>query len=274
MNLVRWLAGKSKSPVIALLTDFGRVDHYVATVNGVVLSINPSATIVDISHDVQPQNIRQAGYLLWAAYKFFPNDTIFVCVVDPGVGGKRRIVGLRTMRGVFLAPDNMLLDFILAEEKVLEAVEVPQSDNPYLLQVVSSTFHGRDIFAPVAAHLSLGVPLRKFGSPIAVHPTMSPFLDVRKERSKTAEILHVDRFGNIITNLQVGHIETASHSLGAVIVGAKRINRWARTYEEAPGRKPVLILGSSGLVEIVVKNDSAARFLKATIGDSLKVLWR
>ncbi len=273
MNLVRWLAGKSKSPVIALLTDFGHVDHCVAALKGVILSINPSATIVDISHDVQPQDIRQAGYLLWAAHKFFPNDTVFVSVVDPGVGGRRRILGVRTNRATYLAPDNMLLDFIVAEEKVLEAVEVSQADNPYTLQQVSSTFHGRDIFAPIAAHLSRGVPLKNIGRPIALHPAMSPFIHLENEKPKRAEILHIDRFGNIITNMRGERFEMVSQLIAGVVVGTKRVNTWARTYQEASPRKPALNLGSSGLVEIILRNDNAARFLRAAIGDSLRVLW-
>ncbi|MGH2566733.1 MAG: SAM hydrolase/SAM-dependent halogenase family protein [Bacteroidota bacterium] len=274
MNLLAHLAGKSKSPVIALLTDFGQQDHYVGVMKGVILSINSSANIVDVSHDVRPQQIREGGYLLWAAYKFFPRTTIFVAVVDPGVGGSRRILGVSTERATFLAPDNMLLDFILAEETVLEAVEIHQHPNPYTLPVISSTFHGRDIFAPLAAHLSRGIPLASVGKPIAVHRPMSPFIDVGKDKPRTAEILHVDRFGNIITNLRTESIEQASALLRELIVGKSRARVWTTTYEQASPKTPCLSVGSNGLIEIVVKDNSAMKLLKTTVGGSIRVLWQ
>jgi S-adenosylmethionine hydrolase len=241
---------------------------------GVILSINPTATIVDITHDIQPQHIRQAGYLLWSAYRYFPPPTIFVSVIDPGVGSKRRILGVKTPQGIFLAPDNMLLDFLLAEEPVLEAVEIPQTGSPFTLQKISSTFHGRDIFAPVAAHLSRGTKLRKLGTPIAVHRPPSPLILVGTQRTPTATVLHIDRFGNIVTNLRAKDFDAAQRYLRRVVVHTKSVSVWSKTFADAPAHKPALTLGSSGVVEIIVKNGSAARLLRATLDQTLGVQWR
>lgn len=272
MHPLRWLL--DKPPVVALLTDFGVLDPYVGVMKGVILSINPHVHIVDITHGVLAQNVRQGGYLLWSAYRYFPPHTVFVAVVDPGVGSTRRILGVRTQRGTFLAPDNMLLDFILAEESVLEAVEVDQQRNPFVLSNISATFHGRDIFAPVAAHLSKGRRLKEMGRPLAIHRPASPFVDVGKDKKSAGTVLHIDRFGNIVTNLRAGSYEEASTSVQEVVINRKPVRRWTRTYAEAPEGKPCCILGSSGVVEIVVKNDSAARMLNAAIGRTLTVRWR
>lgn len=272
MNPFGWLFGKP--PVIALLTDFGLQDPYVGVMKGVIHSVNPRALVVDITHGVEPQNIRQGGYLLWSAYRYFPPNTVFVAVVDPGVGSARRILGVRTPRGTFLAPDNMLLDFILAEEAVLEAVEVYQQGNSFALSEISATFHGRDIFAPIAAHLSKGRRLGEVGKPIVVHRPMSPFLDVGKDKGSLGTVLHIDRFGNIVTNLRAGNYQEASTAVKEVSINKKPVRQWTKTYAEAPAGRPCCILGSSGLVEIVVKNDSAAHMLKAKIGHSLTVQWR
>ena len=272
MNPLGRLFGKP--PVIALLTDFGLLDPYVGVMKAVISSINPLAVVVDITHGVEPQNVRHGGYLLWSAYSYFPRDTIFVAVVDPGVGSARRILGVRTPRGTFLAPDNLLLDFILAEESVIEAVEVFQKKSPFTLSRISSTFHGRDIFAPVAAHLSNGRKLTQVGKTIAIHRPRSPFVRVGGEKAAAGTVLHIDRFGNIVTNLRAESYEEASTAVKEVAIGGRPIRRWSATYAEAPAGTPCCILGSSGLVEISVRNDSAARRLKARIGNSLTIRWR
>jgi S-adenosylmethionine hydrolase len=261
-------------PVIALLTDFGLLDPYVGVMKGVIASINPKTIILDITHAVNAQNVRQAGFLLWSAYHSFPPRTVFVAVVDPGVGSARRILGVQTPRGTFLAPDNMLLDFVLAEETVLEAVEVAQRENPFALPTVSSTFHGRDIFAPVAAHLASGRELSEMGKRIAVHRPMSPFVAVGTEKSPSATVLHIDRFGNVITNLRAESPIDASRIISEVRLGKSRVTRWIQSYTEAPDRIPCLILGSSGLVEIVINAGSAASRLNVVIGQALKVRWK
>ncbi|MCI0707490.1 MAG: SAM-dependent chlorinase/fluorinase [Ignavibacteriae bacterium] len=256
-----------EAPTIALLTDFGTTDHYVGTVKAVIRSINSTAAIIDITHEVSPQQIRQAGYLLWATYKFFPEGTVFLSVVDPGVGTKRRILAVRTSKFTFLAPDNMLLDFVLSQEQVIEAVEVSIESTPYVLSQRSNTFHGRDIFAPVAAYLASGVSLKEIGNPVKLHPVMSPFVGGQRERR--AEVLHIDRFGNLITNIRIDN-----RTIALLTLNSKRIDQWTSNYAEAPEGTPCLIIGSSELVEIVVKNGSAEQFLQARVGNTIDIQWQ
>ena len=147
--------------IITLLTDFGTADGYAGIMHGVILRINPQATVVDLCHDIPPQDVQAAAFVLATAYPYFPAETIHVAVVDPGVGSERRAIAVRTPRGTFVAPDNGLLSYILAREPVSEAVHLTEAR--YWLSPLSSTFHGRDLFAPVAAYLSLGVPLPEMG---------------------------------------------------------------------------------------------------------------
>ena len=202
--------------VITLTTDFGISDAYVASMKGVILSVNSKAVIVDICHSIEPQNILQAAFILGTAHHYFPKGTIHVVVVDPGVGSQRKAVILKTPSAFFLAPDNGVLSYIVNElcpepakpspsisldlkrrklKKGLEAIAITNPD--FWRQPVSSTFHGLDIFAPVAAHLSLGVPLHKFGESISylhAFPIPKPYRDV--EGSLVGHVLHIDNFGN------------------------------------------------------------------------------
>jgi S-adenosylmethionine hydrolase len=254
----------SKRSVIALLTDFGDLDHYVGTMKGVILSINPTARIVDISHNVAPQNTTEAGYLLWASYRYFPAHTIFVCVVDPGVGTDRKIVCVETPLYQFVAPDNGLLDFIVRSERVVASYEITHP--PRLgLNPVSATFHGRDIFAPVGAHLSLGEPARKFGKRYVLSEPHPVFYDPEKGVVNGC-VLHIDRFGNLVTNIPGSLIEGLVLRVGGFVVG-----RHIRNFSEGPESEPCLIAGSSSLVEIVLKDGSAAKKLNANSGMRIHV---
>lgn len=251
--------------VIALLTDFGDRDHYVGTMKGVILSIHPGARIIDLSNNVTPRNVHEAGYLLWASYKYFPEHTVFVCVVDPGVGSDRRIVCLETGRHQFIAPDNGLLDFILLLEKAVGLYEI---DNPprFGTNPPSTTFHGRDIFAPLAAHLSMGRSVKVFGKRRALNKP-SPVFCTPEAGVGIARILHVDRFGNLITNIPEEYFEPIT-----LKVGNTRIAQHIRRYVEGPDAQPCLILGSSGLIEVVVKNGSAAKMLGVDAGTQITVV--
>jgi len=262
----------SRHSVIVLLTDFGTSDHFIGAVKGVIFSINPSATIVDISHEVQPRQIRQAGYLLWAAYKYFPAGTVFLAVVDPGVGTRRRILAVRTAKYTFLAPDNKLLDFVLSEEKVIESIEVKTQNSPYILSPISQTFHARDIFAPVAAYVANGVALKEIGKRITLHPAKQQL--VESKNKKTAEVLHIDQFGNVITNIRMLKNSVPSAKLKSLLMNKKRLSSWVKSYTEASQQTPSLIAGSSGLVEIIVKNGSAERLLRAHVGDTMTIRWK
>ncbi|MDQ3181688.1 MAG: SAM-dependent chlorinase/fluorinase [Acidobacteriota bacterium] len=188
------------NPIIALLTDFGTKDYFVGAMKGVILSINPGAKIIDITHEIPPQDISSGSFTLRACYKNFPSETIFVAVVDPGVGSNRKAIICETKNHLFLAPDNGLLSFIFDEAATFRVYKL--ENEKFFKHPVSSTFHGRDIFAPVAAHLSNGLKANEFGSEI--------YDFVRFEENKPrkvsdkgieAEIIHTDRFGNLITNL-------------------------------------------------------------------------
>ncbi len=269
--------------VIALLTDFGVSDQYVGTMKGVILSTAPHAHLVDISHDVSPQNVVQAGYLLWASYKYFPEGSIFVCVVDPGVGSNRRIVCVKTSQYIFLAPDNGLLNFVLREENVKEAIEVRVVGRVIRglpgVHVAgdSNTFHGRDILAPVAAALSQGKSWSADAPCTTLDVPPPQFVD-SKNPKVTARILHIDRFGNLITNIRIGAKGEIKDFVPALRIGrlpagqaGTRVGTWISNYAEAPPKKACLILGSSGLVEIVAKNSSAQKLLRATLSTPITI---
>jgi S-adenosyl-L-methionine hydrolase (adenosine-forming) len=271
MDARKSISNKRQPPTIALLTDFGLQDPYVAAMKGVLFSLNPAVRIVDLTHDVQPHTISQAGYLLWSAYSFFPLKTIFVCVVDPGVGSGRKLIVARTSRYTFLAPDNGLLDAVLCEETKYELVEVSMEKVKNIVSLnVAPTFHGRDIFAPIAAHLSKRLSVKKIGM-VRKNPFVhSPFVHGLEDVTK-AVILHVDRFGNIITNIRVGDSAISEKKIKAIAVGSKLVSRWVHTYSDAPENTPCLLVGSSGLVEISLKSKSAAALLAAAVGMPIRV---
>jgi S-adenosylmethionine hydrolase len=198
-----------RNPIITLTTDFGVADGYVGTMKGVILGIVPDARLVDISHEITPQNVRQAAYVLYTAYPFFPLYTVHLAVVDPGVGGTRRPIALRTPVGYFVGPDNGILSYVMACEPVEALVEL--ADPRYRLPHVSHTFHGRDVFAPAAAHLAAGIPIAALGPPVADPVTFPPpRLEVGPD-GITGEVLHADRFGNVITS--IGRLEWSEEEL-------------------------------------------------------------
>jgi S-adenosylmethionine hydrolase len=241
---------------------------------GVISSINPTVNIIDITHEIQPYRIRQAAYVLWSVYNYFPEGTIFLNVVDPGVGSGRRIVVMKTKKYIFIAPDNGLLDFVLHEQKASTAIEVTQSSlKKDILGEISSTFHGRDLLAPLAAYISDNVPIKKFGIPYSLPEIRSPFVDSRKDIVQTC-ILHIDHYGNVITNLRSRQVEKSMKEIQTIWIGRNMVTKWIRFYEEAPENTPCLIVGSSGLVEISAKKNSAARLLNVTLDASVKVYWR
>lgn len=270
----RMTPDKNSGQVIALLSDFGLHDQYAAVMKGVILTLNPTARIVDITHDVLPHKIRQGGYLLWTTYQYFPKGTIFVGVVDPGVGSARLVIVVKTKQFTFLAPNNGLLDFILNESEVLEAVELTEKTAAkYTLNEISSTFHGRDVFAPLAAHLSKGLALKQLGVPFIPPGVLSPFVHSRSDVARSS-ILHIDHFGNIVTNLTSRDFDRTTQEIQAISLGRNLVSRWIRFYDEAPENTPCLIVGSNKLVEISAKNNSAAHLLNATLDTALKIYWR
>ncbi len=273
-------------PVITLTTDFGLKDGYVAAMRGVILRINPDAEIVDVTHDISPQDIASAAFVLGAAYSYFPEHSIHVAVVDPDVGTSRRALVLRTPKGVFVAPDNGLLTYVLKDYRAKTegqagfmepcSVTAPSgcdafslTNSSYWLSQVSSTFHGRDIFAPVAAHLSLGEQPEKMGVAVAELTCLNIPDPKVKDKLMVGKVIHVDRFGNLITNIE----NKALLGKKAVVeIKNKTIVGIAHTY--ASKRGLAAILGSHGYLEIAVANGSAAEVLKARVGEEVRVTFR
>ncbi|RLC71322.1 MAG: S-adenosyl-l-methionine hydroxide adenosyltransferase [Chloroflexi bacterium] len=252
--------------LITLTTDFGLNDPYVATMKGVILSINPGVTIVDICHAIEPQNIAQAAFLLSTTYRYFPQGTIHVVVVDPGVGTERRALLLVTAQAFFIAPDNGVLTYIV--EEASSEIEAFSLTNPrFWLSPLSDTFHGRDIFAPVAAYLSLGTPPHEFGEPvssISTFPIPRPQTD--EDGILIGHVLHIDRFGNLITDIKRDDLPKGRIF---VEVCGHIIDDLSRSYED--GDELLAIIGSSERLEVSLKNSNAATFLRAKIGDEVKV---
>ena len=269
------------SPIITLTTDFGLTDAYVATMKGVILGINPEVTLVDICHTVNPQDIAGAAFVLGTAYPSFPKGTIHLVVVDPGVGSQRRAVVLRTPSADFVAPDNGVLSYVIGELSPEVTEENQLSDlgsgleafaitNPRFWRTpVSSTFHGRDIFAPVAAHLSLDCSLADFGERITSLVTL-PLTRPRWEPdgSVVGHVLHIDSFGNLITDITTKNLPPESIPLN-IKVSNQTIHGLSRTYAESEGL--LALIGSSDHLEISVKDGSAHNLLNVTIGDEVRV---
>jgi S-adenosylmethionine hydrolase len=241
---------------------------------GVILGINPGARIVDISHTIEPQNILQAAFVLGTAHEAFPGVTVHLVVVDPGVGTERRGIILKTPNAYFVAPDNGVLTYVMQDygqdgrlTPRLEGVSL--TNRKYWRSPVSPTFHGRDVFAPVAAHLSLGVPLRDFGEAIA-SIRMLPVAGVSQRADGTliGSVVHIDRFGNVITNIKCERM-TGKPWKTVVEVAQHRIEGVSRTYSEHEGL--LAITGSSNRLEIAMKEGSASQFLGARVGDEVMV---
>ncbi|MFQ6015207.1 MAG: S-adenosyl-l-methionine hydroxide adenosyltransferase family protein [Anaerolineae bacterium] len=257
--------------VITLTTDFGEEDGYVGAMKGVILALNPSVTLVDISHQIAPQDVSGAAYVLYTSCPHFPPGTVHLVVIDPGVGGSRHPVALRTRQATYVAPDNGVLSYVTHREEVKEAIHL---DNPrYWRSPVSPTFHGRDIFAPVAAHLSLGVPLAHMGHPFAVEEMVTlPFPQPMVQRDGTllGHVWHIDRFGNVITDIGQEHVAGSEQRL-TVEVGDQRIEGLRRTYIEGPTGGLLALVGSSGQLEIAIREGSAAEGLGVQVGDEVLV---
>jgi S-adenosyl-L-methionine hydrolase (adenosine-forming) len=243
-------------PAIALLTDFGRQDVYAGVLHGVIAGIAPEARVIDLTHDVPPQDVRAGAFLLLTAYRYFPPGTIFVVVVDPGVGTARAILALRAGAYTFVGPDNGVLRW--AVEDAGGAEEAVRVEEPaYHLPDVSHTFHGRDVMAPAAAHLARGVPLGALGPP-AGPLSGAPFpRPVEVAGGLAGEVLYVDRFGNAITNLPPAP--------GIVRVAGQAVPRGRAYADGIPGR-PLALVGSAGLIEVAVPGGSAAAALGAGPG--------
>ncbi len=281
---------------IVLTTDFGSSDAYVGVMKGVILSIHPGATIIDLTHEINPQNLRQGAFILGVNHPYFPSGTIHVAVVDPGVGTDRKPIVLQTPSATFVAPDNGLLSEVLkgymAEDslnfKHPGIIPLPahlrcwELSNPrYQRLPVSNTFHGRDIFAPAAAHLSTGVRPEEFGpavSEVTYRPLDEP---IQAGSAIVGEVIYTDRFGNLISNIPGTRFNQSPLERGTVVVeiGTRRIRGLSRTFHDLaldPGAQSdglplVALVGSNGYLEIAVRDGNAAESLGCEVGEVVRV---
>jgi S-adenosylmethionine hydrolase len=275
------------SSIITLTTDFGYDDAYVAAVKGAILSINPEANIIDINHSIKPQNILQGAFILSVAYRYFPKQTIHMAIVDPGVGSERQGIILKTPSAIFVAPDNGIVSYVIDDlfpvesrplteqthdlqeivfKKGLEAAAI--TDPRFWRHPVSPTFHGRDVFAPVAAGLSLGISPYEFGEKInSLHILSVPKPSLDSEGNSIGRVLHVDRFGTLITNIRNNDLPGKDV---VIEVAGYCIQGIGDYYAQNKG--VMAIVGSSGYLEVSLRDGSACDFLGVVVGDEIKVI--
>ncbi len=256
-------------PIITLTTDFGTSDHFVGVMKGVILGIAPQARIVDITHEVAPFEVTQAAFAISQAYAYFPKKTIHVVVVDPGVGSARRPLLVETAGHYLIAPDNGVLSMIYnrADHKVRHITA-----DGYFCQPVSRTFHGRDIFSPVAAHLAAGTAPARFGKLVYDHVRLA--LDEPTQTGKrtwTGAVLRVDRFGNLITNLHIDAFPSIATRPFEIGIGFEKLTRLAQTFSEGDPGELMVLTGSSGFLEVSANQASAAKLLGCAAGSPVEL---
>ncbi len=272
--------------VVTLTTDFGVTDIYVGVLKGAILSVNPDATIVDITHSIEPQNVVQAAFVLNNAYRYFPKQSIHMAIIDPGVGSGRRGVILKTATALFVAPDNGILSYVINELSMnedsssqylqpytevllgegLEAVII--TDPRFWRQPVSTTFHARDIFAPVAAGLSLGISPYEFGeklNSLHVFPTQRPLID--QKGNLTGHVIWIDHYGNLVTDIRGTDLPRVDVDIE---IAGYRLHGIAHYYKES--HDLMAIMGSNGYLEISLPEGSACDYLNARVADEVRVL--
>ena len=260
-------------PIITLLSDFGLRDPYVSEMKAVILSICPETHIVDITHDIEKFDIRMGAFVLASAASYFPEGTIHVAVVDPGVGTKRKPLVVESRRCLYVGPDNGLLMLAARREGIRRVFHIT---NPrYMLSKVSRTFHGRDVFAPAAAYLAKGISSSEFGPevhdyvlPVFAKPQMS-------DHRILGEVLHIDGFGNIISNISLNDLERGNVHEGSLFdikLGEKTLRlKLCSAYGEVPVGSPLAIMGSHGFLEISINQESASKFFGVQAGDPVQV---
>jgi S-adenosylmethionine hydrolase len=279
-----------RPPVVTLTSDFGTADGYVGAMKGVILGIAPDVRLVDISHEITPHDVREAAFVLLTASSYFPGDTVHLAVVDPGVGGDRRAIAVRTGAGSFVGPDNGIFTYVMAAQGSERVVELAEPS--YRLGEPSATFHGRDVFAPAAAHLASGTRMDSLG-PSVDDPVLlgAPLLEVGPKALK-GEVLHVDRFGNAITS--VGRLAWSGGDLhldpafglaagrrGVEFPAGKAVTsvgRWEirgihRAYVDVQPGCPLALVGSGGYLEIALREGKGAAELGLDVGSPVAVRW-
>lgn len=268
-------------PIIGVLTDFGDEDFFVASLKGVIAQINPDARVIDITHRVPSFNVISGSFLLYAAYRYFPERTIFLAVVDPGVGSERKILCAETERYYFIGPDNGVLSLPLEEETIIWICEVARKE--YFLPHPTHTFEARDKMAPVAAWISKGTPCEKFGPQIVSYRRLDVQKPKREGDDLIGAILHIDKFGNLVTNIPAEMLMPKRKGLHSPLLRLRLVRGskmdspesigldviFRETYGDAEKGEALCLPGSLGLIEISIREGSASEWLKAGVGDGI-----
>ncbi|MBI5568449.1 MAG: SAM-dependent chlorinase/fluorinase [Desulfomonile tiedjei] len=253
---------------ITLTTDFGTRDGFVAQMKGVILGINPSARLIDVTHDIRPFAVLEGALVLKGIARYFPIGTIHVAVVDPGVGSNRRCIAVSAEGRIYVGPDNGLVSLVMSPAAKVEVREIRNPE--FMLPEVHPSFHGRDIFAAVAAHLSLGTPIHLVG-PLVDDPVRLAIPAVlRTTEGLQGEVIYSDRFGNLSTNVEANMLD---RSVQEIVCGDVRLPGIKRYFQEVPEGTPLALLNSFGLLEIAVNRGDASAILGIRIGDRVAVTW-
>ena len=254
--------------MITLTSDFGLKDPYVAEMKGVILTINPQANIIDVTHSIEKFDIRVGAFVLASVTPYFPKDTIHLAVIDPDVGTERRAILIQTKQGFFIGPDNGVLMLAAQNQSIEHLYEI--SNPKFMLPKVSSTFHGRDVFAPAAAHLDRGVKPSEFG-PEITEAAMIKFPSVeRRNSSLIGEVWHIDDFGNIITNISQKDLPQ-NQVVNIKLIGVLQNISFGKTYSQAKPHEPLALIGSHGFLEIALNQGNAAEKFNAKPGDKIEL---
>jgi S-adenosylmethionine hydrolase len=254
--------------MITLTSDFGLKDPYVAEMKGVILTINPQATIIDVTHCVEKFDIRVGAFVLASAAPYFPKDTIHLAVIDPDVGTERRAILIQTKRSFFVGPDNGVLMLAAQNQGIEHLYEI--SNPKFMLPKVSNTFHGRDVFAPAAAHLNKGIKPSEFGPEITEAATPKFASVERRNSSLIGEVWHIDDFGNIITNISQKDMPQ-NRVVNVKLPGVLQNISFGKTYAQAKSHEPLALIGSHGFLEIALNQGNAAEKFHAKAGDKIEV---
>jgi hypothetical protein len=256
---------RGRGSIVTLTTDFGVRDPFAGIMKGVIAGINPDAVVIDLTHGIARQNIREGAFILFMSTSYFPGGTVHTVVVDPGVGGARRALAVETERYILVGPDNGVLSWAIPDVRraIIREIKEPL----YTGESISNTFHGRDIFAPAAAHLSVGVQVQALGPPV-IDPVLLPFPQAHQGgRVIRGEVLYIDGFGNLMTNIRPAD----RGSIKEVVIGDTTIRGISGSYGEGREGQPVALVGSTDFLEIAVNAGSAAKVLGADVGDEVRV---
>jgi len=266
------------SQIITLLTDFGLKDPYVAVMKGVILKINPNVNIVDITHEVPNHDIFYAALTLWSAYKFFPKNTIHVVVVDPGVGTERKPIVIKSKNYFFIGPDNGVLSLAASEDEIQDLYEI-NLNSKYVSRQISYTFHGRDVFAPAAAYLSLGVSLSEIGKRIKHYKIIKLPKYSIEDNSIIGKVIYIDKFGNVVTNIpsEVISMKLLSFNKEYIVkITERNLNlkvKLVKAYSQVPPGTPLLIPDSFNFLELSINMGNASKKFNIKINDEIVIEW-